>query len=368
MTTPGAHSTSTISGLIATTRGVSTLGAHAYANDVDPVELLDDIARGWAAARPDPSNNRGTETHRMLTIWVHTEELWRELETAAGLSRFELGRFKEWAALDPRHFDSGRYDLDAMIGWAHAHGIPYTEERAVHYRGTTGVVEPTAEQLTLNGDRFEPYREHVQTFQRAAPARPEPTTGSERARPHIDAGSDPAPRPLPETEAKTALSRLEALVDRLGISSEDADELVYDLFHAGASEQVNNGELPESDFTEAHDALHDRADDQASDINQGGVRDQLAALLGAYGEQDLVAKLYDTVGVSAPHAPVNTGDKEERCAGCERGEPVATQLDNDLMVAVFRHGHLRVYHPYTGDERRIEVTSERGNVTVSRLP
>ncbi|MGV9839108.1 hypothetical protein ACWDUL_33590 [Nocardia niigatensis] len=92
----------------------------------------------------------GTETDRTLTLWVHTEELWRDLEAAAGLTRYALGRFKEWNALGPAHFGADQYDLDAMIRWARAHGIPHTDERAIHYSGTTGLVDLTNEQLTLN--------------------------------------------------------------------------------------------------------------------------------------------------------------------------------------------------------------------------
>lgn len=93
--------------------------------------------------------DEGTLTERSLTLWVHTEELWRDLEAAAGLSCYELGRFKEWAALGPKHFGGDNHDLDAMIQWAREHGIPYTEERAVHYAGTTGIVDPASEELTL---------------------------------------------------------------------------------------------------------------------------------------------------------------------------------------------------------------------------
>jgi hypothetical protein len=81
---------------------------------------------------------------------VHTEELWRDLEAAAGLPRYALGRFKQWNALGPAHFDGKTYDLDAMIRWAREQGIPFTEERAVHYRGTTGVVDLASEHLALS--------------------------------------------------------------------------------------------------------------------------------------------------------------------------------------------------------------------------
>ncbi|WP_280248363.1 MULTISPECIES: hypothetical protein [Nocardia] len=116
----------------------------------------------------------GTETDRALTLWVHTEELWRDLEAAAGLAAYELGRFKEWNALGPKYFQARDHDLDAMIGWARAHGIPYTDERAVHYSGTTGIVDLTNEQLNPNIAGTAPHENstvlpaHMQAFERAA--------------------------------------------------------------------------------------------------------------------------------------------------------------------------------------------------------
>lgn len=100
----------------------------------------------------EPARDQGVVTSRTLTLWVHTAELWRDLEAAAGLNKHALGRFKEWNALGPAHFGDDTYDLDAMIRWAREQGIPYSEEREVHYRGTTGVVDPTSEHLTLSPD------------------------------------------------------------------------------------------------------------------------------------------------------------------------------------------------------------------------
>lgn len=96
--------------------------------------------------------HEGVMTERTLTMWVHTEDLWRDLETAAGLPLHGLGRFKQWNALGPKGFTES-YDLDAMIRWAREHGVPYTEERAIHYPGTTGVVDHTSDQLILPPSR-----------------------------------------------------------------------------------------------------------------------------------------------------------------------------------------------------------------------
>lgn len=102
------------------------------------------VLASWLDEVCDDTTANGAETERNLTLWVHTEELWRDLEATAGLA---LGRFKEWNSLGPAHFSADRFDLDLMIAWARAHGVPHTEERAVHYNGTTGVVDLASEQL-----------------------------------------------------------------------------------------------------------------------------------------------------------------------------------------------------------------------------
>ncbi|WP_194838441.1 hypothetical protein [Nocardia sp. XZ_19_369] len=84
---------------------------------------------------------------RDLTLWIHTEELWRELESALGLPRYHLGRFKEWNALGPKHLDT-TCDLDAAQTWARERGIPHTVTASVHYPGTTGTVG-SDDQLTV---------------------------------------------------------------------------------------------------------------------------------------------------------------------------------------------------------------------------
>lgn len=89
------------------------------------------------------------QVDRNVTIWVHTEELWLSLQAAVAPPTDPLGRFKEWNALGPAWFNTSRYSLNAMVRWARTHGIPYTDERAYHYTGTTGTVDHTTDQLTL---------------------------------------------------------------------------------------------------------------------------------------------------------------------------------------------------------------------------
>lgn len=61
---------------------------------------------------------------------IITEAMWRDLEAALGLARFELGRFKQWAADQPKHL-SDHYDLDAAVAWARRKGLTYQDERTV---------------------------------------------------------------------------------------------------------------------------------------------------------------------------------------------------------------------------------------------
>ncbi|KOV84775.1 hypothetical protein [Nocardia sp. NRRL S-836] len=97
----------------------------------------------------DSGSPQGTIVDRDLDIWIHTEQLWRELESAAGLPKYELGRFKEWCALQRATFSANSYDLDAMISWARSRGIPHTVTSSVHYTGTTGKVDFRDDTLTL---------------------------------------------------------------------------------------------------------------------------------------------------------------------------------------------------------------------------
>lgn len=89
----------------------------------------------------------GTLIERTVTVWIPTEELWQDLERTAGRPGHRFGRFKQGEDLGPRDFDADQCDLDAAITWARAQGIPYTEERAVHYGGTAGVVDHLTDRL-----------------------------------------------------------------------------------------------------------------------------------------------------------------------------------------------------------------------------
>lgn len=63
---------------------------------------------------------------------ITTEAMWRDLERALGLPRYRLGRFKEWAAGDPKLL-TAKYDLDAAARWAQSNGLPYEDERLLRY-------------------------------------------------------------------------------------------------------------------------------------------------------------------------------------------------------------------------------------------
>lgn len=100
----------------------------------------------------DPTAPKLTERH--LTVWVHTEELWRDLEAALGLRPRGLGGFKPWARLYPKHVRPD-VDLDKATAWAREHGIPYTVHTSVHHHGTTGTVDAD-DYLTLATDDGSP--------------------------------------------------------------------------------------------------------------------------------------------------------------------------------------------------------------------
>ncbi|HKT02873.1 MAG TPA: hypothetical protein VJT31_25360 [Rugosimonospora sp.] len=84
--------------------------------------------------RLDPA---GQLTDRTVSIeGITSEAMWRDLEAALGLARFELGRFKEWVGGGPRHLSSQHgYDLDAAVAWARQHGLTYEDERSVRVPG-----------------------------------------------------------------------------------------------------------------------------------------------------------------------------------------------------------------------------------------
>lgn len=88
------------------------------------------------------------------------------------------------------------------------------------------------------------------------------------------------------TEAITPQT-LAALVQEFRLSGEDLAEAVLDAVHDQASDRYNGGACDDLDDEQAHDAVHDDADEQAGHINAGGAQRQLAYL--AEGCRDLSA-------------------------------------------------------------------------------
>ncbi|MFB7865405.1 hypothetical protein [Streptomyces sp. NPDC056069] len=121
------------------------------------------------------------------------------------------------------------------------------------------------------------------------------------SRQHADRGeSGTPPRPEQEVQGAAALARL---AGELGLAETDVGELVYEMVHRGSSGAYNNGAHPELGDLDAFDAVHDDADEQASAINNRGLESQLAALVGAFGEQQVERMLRD----EAPgHTPPNS--------------------------------------------------------------
>lgn len=98
-----------------------------------------------------------------------------------------------------------------------------------------------------------------------------------------------APRELADLgPADLGPNVLRELLDRaqqLGITSEQLDETVRDCAHALAARAYNDGDFPGLDDEEAHAAVHDRADVEASDAATGGVESQLRYLIAHYGAE-----------------------------------------------------------------------------------
>ncbi|MER5356480.1 hypothetical protein ABT093_39945 [Kitasatospora sp. NPDC002551] len=105
---------------------------------------------------------------------------------------------------------------------------------------------------------------------------------------HSEAGTPQ--RPDQEVQGAAGLVRL---ARGLGLTETDVDELVYEMVHRGASSAYNNGAHPELGDLDAFDAVHDDADEQASAINNRGLEAQVAALVGAFGEQAVERMLRD---------------------------------------------------------------------------
>lgn len=79
----------------------------------------------------------GQLTDRELCIYGLTEVQYRNLETAMGLPRYALGRYKEWSAPNGVYLGLG-YNLDAAIHFARRTGLRYSETREIQHNPTTG--------------------------------------------------------------------------------------------------------------------------------------------------------------------------------------------------------------------------------------
>jgi hypothetical protein len=100
-------------------------------------QLLAQASQALSAGDPTTP----TLTSRNLTLWIHSEELWHDLEAVLGQPRNGMGHFKQWASVYPKHLREPHGDLDAAVAWARANGIPFTDEHAIHHHGRTGTVD-----------------------------------------------------------------------------------------------------------------------------------------------------------------------------------------------------------------------------------
>jgi hypothetical protein len=101
--------------------------------DGEPVLGVDQHGPGrWYGEQWQRLHPTGRLVDRSVAIeGITTEAQWHDLETALGLSRGHLGRFKPWAADRPKILDGRRYDLDAAVAWARLHGLAFQDEKCV---------------------------------------------------------------------------------------------------------------------------------------------------------------------------------------------------------------------------------------------
>jgi hypothetical protein len=76
---------------------------------------------------------RARATEREVVVFGATEQQFRGLEAALGLPEFGLGRYKPWAAPSGVHLDGDRYEVDAAIRFAEAHGLAYEQTVTTRY-------------------------------------------------------------------------------------------------------------------------------------------------------------------------------------------------------------------------------------------
>ncbi len=125
-------------------------------------------------------------------------------------------------------------------------------------------------------------------------------------------GRDAEERLLADPGQRAVLERLVALAERLGLQPEHLDDLVHDLADEQATASVNAGEgVATGDFLEDADAVHDLLSQDASAINNGGLRSQIAFMVDQAGPEWAHAQL-------ARSARTFDGRHDDRRAGGDR--------------------------------------------------
>jgi hypothetical protein len=114
-----------------------------------------------------------------------------------------------------------------------------------------------------------------------------------------DPSADPTLHALTETQERllddrfaVQCARFVAQCQARGIEPEDLDDLVHDVSDHEAAERYNNGEGEDTgDALDDAGALHDLLSQSASEINNGGLADQVPLLLHALGAEALQDEL-----------------------------------------------------------------------------
>ncbi|MEW2434240.1 hypothetical protein AB0952_08665 [Streptomyces caniferus] len=89
------------------------------------------------------------------------------------------------------------------------------------------------------------------------------------------------------------IADLSAITVEFGIREGMLDAAVEELAHQWAADRFNNGALPELDFWDAHEQLHDEADETAASLNNSGVLVQLQVLSEGGTRAALCSLLHD---------------------------------------------------------------------------
>lgn len=94
------------------------------------------------------------------------------------------------------------------------------------------------------------------------------------------------------TENQEAVAWLIVLALELGLESPDLDPLVHESTNQVAADRINDGDYPEGEsWDDAYERLHDEADKEARNINNGDLESQLAYLLEGDSEERLATLL-----------------------------------------------------------------------------